>query len=319
MELVIEVMNRGSRLHDRQPVRGDSISIGRAFDNDVILKDPHICAHHAKIEIDDSGELTVRDLSSVNGITDLKHHAVTGSSTFQSGDEFILGKTHIRIFKKDHAVEPAIKLTSFEKVLNILGKPAISVGLVLFVFAISLMSIYMNTAHDIKWAERTIIVIVVELLFIIWALLWSTIARVKKQDMRFFTQVSVVMLFSLSLFMLEILFNWVGFHVGDRLIVEVTSQAFVALLLFMLIWLNLYLSLFQASLKRLVPALILAALFFGLKYLVFDMESEDFKAFANDYSGSLYPPSVTVYSTMDTKTFIDSSAFIFESPDPVEN
>lgn len=319
MELVIEVMNRGSRLHDRQPVHGDSISIGRAFDNDVILKDPHICAHHAKIEIGDSGELTVRDLSSVNGITDLKHRAVNGSAVFQSGDGFILGKTHIRIFKKDHVVAPAIKLTSFEKVLNILGKPAISAGLVLFVFVISLLSIYMNTANEIKWAERTILVIVVELLVIMWALLWSTIARVKKQDMRFFTQVSVVMLFSLAMYILDVLFNWIEFHVGAKLIIEVISQAFVALLLFMLIWLNLYLSFFQASLKRLAPALMLAALLFGLKYLVFDLDSEEFRPFANDYSGSLYPPSVTVYSTINTKAFISSSAFIFDTPDDVDN
>ena len=317
MELVIEVINRGGRQHDRQLVHGESISIGRAFDNDIILKDPHICAHHARVEISDSGELVIRDLVSINGITDLIHHKITGSSSFQSGDGFILGKTHIKIYKKDHAVAPAIRLTSFEKVLNVLNKPALSIGLVLFVFAISLFSLYLNTAQDIKWAEKTLVVIFVEVLIIMWALVWSIIARVKKQEMRFFTQISVVMLFVLLMYALDILFKWTGFHVGNKLIVEVINQTLIAILLFMLIWLNLYLSLFQTSLKRLAPALILASLFFGLKYMVFDMENEEFKAFANDYSGALYPPSVTAYSTIDTKTFIGSSTFIFEVPDSV--
>ena len=150
-----------------------------------------------------------------------------------------------------------------------------------------------------------------------WALVWSIIARVKKQEMRFFTQISVVMLFVLLMYALDILFKWTGFHVGNKLIVEVINQTLIAILLFMLIWLNLYLSLFQTSLKRLAPALILASLFFGLKYMVFDMENKEFKAFANDYSGALYPPSVTAYSTIGTKTFIDSSTFIFEVPDSV--
>ncbi len=207
MELVIEVINRGSRQHERQPVHGESISIGRAFDNDILLKDPHICAHHARIETGDSGELIIRDLDSVNGITDLKHQKIKGSTSFQSGDGFILGKTHIRIYKNDHAVAPAVRLTSFEKALNVLGKPALSAGLAFCVFAISLFTIYMNTAHDIKWPERTLVVIFIELLVIMWAFIWSIIARIKKQDMRFFTQVSVVMLFALAMSMLDVLHN----------------------------------------------------------------------------------------------------------------
>lgn len=316
MELVVEVLNRSNRLHDSLPVHGKSISIGRAFDNDVILRDPHVSAHHARIEFSDSGELLITDLESVNGIADLKHHKLTRSSQFQSGDGFILGKTHIRIYKKDHTVASTVRLTSFEKVLKVLGRPSLAVGLILFVFASSLFSIYLNTAQDIKWADKTLTVILVELLIIMWALGWSMIARIKKQDMRFYTQVSLIMLFAILMYTHEILFKWIGFHIGSILVVDVINHTLIAIALFTLIWLNLFLSCFQAPLERLVPALVLASLLFGLKYLVFDMEREKFKTFASNYSGALYPPSVTVYSTIDTKTFIEKSAYIFETPDP---
>lgn len=313
MELVVEVTNRSSRLHDKKIVEGGSITIGRAFDNSIILNDPHICAHHAKIEIDDSGSLNICDLNSVNGISDLRHKKMPASSLLKSGDGFILGKTHIRIYKKNHPIEPTVRLTSFEKILNTLGKPSICAGLVAFVFAISMLSIYMNTAYEIKWAGRVLFVVFVELLAILWAIIWSIIARIKKHDMRLMTQVSIVMLFTVSMLLLNVLFNWVGFHVGGKIYVEIINQIIIAILLFTLIWLNLYLSVFQVSMKRLGPAVALALLFFGLKYMVFDLQSEDFKVFASDFNGTLFPPSVTVYSTIDKDTFVNEASYIFES------
>jgi pSer/pThr/pTyr-binding forkhead associated (FHA) protein len=55
--------------HEQLPIR-----IGRAYDNDVILNDPHIAPHHALIEARPESEgmpqsgVQVRDLGSKNGI-----------------------------------------------------------------------------------------------------------------------------------------------------------------------------------------------------------------------------------------------------------
>jgi hypothetical protein len=48
--------------------------------------------------------------------------------------------------------------------------------------------------------------------------------------------------------------------------------------------------------------------------MIFDLQSDEFKAFASDFSGTLLPPSVTVYSTIDKDIFINEAAYVFDVP-----
>ena len=44
------------------------LTIGRALDNDVVLDDPHVAAHHATLQADDQSQLTLTVGDSINGI-----------------------------------------------------------------------------------------------------------------------------------------------------------------------------------------------------------------------------------------------------------
>ena len=46
----------------------DGARIGRAYDNDVVVDDPYVAPHHARIVRDEAGELFAEDLGSVNGL-----------------------------------------------------------------------------------------------------------------------------------------------------------------------------------------------------------------------------------------------------------
>lgn len=83
-----EVLQRSKLTH--LPIR-----IGRAYDNDIILDDPHTAAHHAQIELNQLDELIIADLGSHNGIT----HANTREHFFVvDGDKtYRLGHTRLRI------------------------------------------------------------------------------------------------------------------------------------------------------------------------------------------------------------------------------
>lgn len=85
------------------------IRIGRAYDNDIILDDPHTAAHHAQIERNQLDELIIHDLDSFNGITRANHRerffVVNGDAVYR------LGHTHLRIRTADYQV--AAELTDF--------------------------------------------------------------------------------------------------------------------------------------------------------------------------------------------------------------
>ncbi len=91
----------GEVLH-RTKVTHLPISIGRAYDNDIILDDLHTAAHHAQIELNQLDELIIADLGSYNGIT----HANTRENFFVvNGDKiYRLGHTRLRIRTADYQV-----------------------------------------------------------------------------------------------------------------------------------------------------------------------------------------------------------------------
>ncbi|WP_331352990.1 FHA domain-containing protein [Cellvibrio sp. UBA7671] len=91
----------GEVLH-RSKVTHLPITIGRAYDNDIILDDPHTAAHHAQIELNQLDELIIADLGSYNGIT----YANTRENFFVVGGDNIyrLGHTRLRIRTADYKV-----------------------------------------------------------------------------------------------------------------------------------------------------------------------------------------------------------------------
>jgi hypothetical protein len=95
----------GDVLH-RSKVTHLPITIGRAYDNDIILDDPHTAAHHAQIELNQLDELIIADLGSYNGITHINTRANTRENFFVvDGDKiYRLGHTRLRIRTADYQV-----------------------------------------------------------------------------------------------------------------------------------------------------------------------------------------------------------------------
>ncbi|WP_062061589.1 FHA domain-containing protein [Cellvibrio sp. OA-2007] len=95
----------GEVLH-RSKVTHIPITIGRAYDNDIILDDPHTAAHHAQIELNQLDELIIADLGSHNGITLTNSRTNTRENFFVvDGDKvYRLGHTHLRVRTADYQV-----------------------------------------------------------------------------------------------------------------------------------------------------------------------------------------------------------------------
>lgn len=102
----IEILNTSGEVLSRQQCPGLPIRIGRAYDNDIILDDPHTAAEHALIELNQEGLLSIRNLHSQNGI---RHQGKRDNSFRIHGDAiFHLGHTHLRVRTSDYAVAPEI-------------------------------------------------------------------------------------------------------------------------------------------------------------------------------------------------------------------
>lgn len=127
----VEILSQTREVKYRHKANTLPIRIGRAYDNDVILDDPHIAAHHALIEQTAAGELIIRDLGSHNGIickgSRQTEMPIDGKISFR------LGHTSLRVRSAEFPVAAEIIDSTFYDWEGI--RPAM-VGLIIMVLLV---------------------------------------------------------------------------------------------------------------------------------------------------------------------------------------
>ena len=100
----IEVLSRDGHVHWRQRVDADEARIGRAYDNDVVLDDPHVAAHHLRVGPDATGALAAEDLGSVNGLYAEGDTRRVERLPVRDGQGLRIGRTVLRVRLAGEAV-----------------------------------------------------------------------------------------------------------------------------------------------------------------------------------------------------------------------
>ena len=107
----IEVLSHHGDVATRVPIEREEARIGRAFDNDVVVDDPHVAPHHLRIYRGDDGELVAEDIGTLNGL--FPEHAAQRVKSLSLAKEpgFRIGRTTLRVRDARHPVAPEKLLT----------------------------------------------------------------------------------------------------------------------------------------------------------------------------------------------------------------
>lgn len=101
MPIFIELLTRNGTVLQRQRFLQTPVRIGRAYDNDLILDDPHVAPHHAVLE-DHQGQAVLRSAETRNGI--VLNNRAEESVLMHGHTEVRLGHTRLRVRRADHPV-----------------------------------------------------------------------------------------------------------------------------------------------------------------------------------------------------------------------
>jgi hypothetical protein len=83
---LIEVLAADGRVHHSVDVLAWPVTIGRALDNSIVLADPYTAAHHARIDGDEQGDVTLTVFSNVNGVREVN-----------AGSQHLAGEPRLRL------------------------------------------------------------------------------------------------------------------------------------------------------------------------------------------------------------------------------
>lgn len=108
--LWIEILSRHDEVIARHRVAwgapGDAVSIGRGYDNDVILDDPYVAARHLRVARDASGALVAEDQDSANGLFVGEDRRRVERVVLDGSQPIRIGRTRLRIRESHYGVAP---------------------------------------------------------------------------------------------------------------------------------------------------------------------------------------------------------------------
>ena len=104
---LIEWLDRDGHVQRSVDVGAWPLSLGRALDNTVVLDDPHVAAHHARLAPDANGRLQLHALPSHNGVRLDGKPVATTAPLPAAGALLKLGSTRLRVRVRVRAAQAA--------------------------------------------------------------------------------------------------------------------------------------------------------------------------------------------------------------------
>jgi pSer/pThr/pTyr-binding forkhead associated (FHA) protein len=102
----VEVLSRHRDVATRHRCIGAEISIGRGYDNDVVVDDPYVAPRHLLIRRDENGKLVAEDLGSANGLYVDRGRERQARVVLDGEHPIRIGHTQLRVRAASQAVAP---------------------------------------------------------------------------------------------------------------------------------------------------------------------------------------------------------------------
>ena len=183
----LELLDRAGRVEQRVVVGDRPLRIGRAFDNDLIVDDAHVDAHHAEVVVDENGVPTVRDLGSVNGLRKPGTRGRVDTIALDRDGSFSIGGATIRFRTPDYA--PAQPLRGG----GLRAHPALWAVIALVAcLAATAAEAMMGSSEKFNGLQLLNVVLIPLIVILVWAALWSLVGRLLVHHARFLGHVAIV-------------------------------------------------------------------------------------------------------------------------------
>lgn len=317
MEVIVEQLGTTNNVLERQKFDRPVVTLGRALDNDIILADEHVDAHHARLTADEDGRIRIEDTGSVNGIRRPRHKQHVASAEVRSGEIFLIGRSRVRIFRADHPVAPAVRIRMSEVFLLWLGKPQVTVMLALLFVLAKLLETWLSTIGEFRWS------LVVErnlgetLLFAGLAVAVYFLSVLFRRGGNFLAHLSLLILLFLAASALDFAHTMAVFNAGDRTypILAAAEEARGYVLLFVYFWSILYLAFHIPLLRRTWISAVVVLVWFGVDHLPDDSMRRFVDSQSYPLRQAFLPPELLVVEPESVDAFRSRASELFADLD----
>tara|TARA_B110000902_G_scaffold109141_1_gene128924 strand:+ start:1959 stop:2972 length:1014 start_codon:yes stop_codon:yes gene_type:complete len=234
MAVIIELLGWGGKRQRYFTVEGPAVTIGRSYQNDVVLGDGHISPEHLRLDaIDPSnaveGGWQLTDLDSLNGVEILKNPHSTNSHFTRAdphesdslillgeGAELKIGRTRLRILSDSHPVDPAKELHHLEQDVGKLNRLSIWLPLFLVSLTLDIGALYASSYIEWQWKNVLSTILGTQAGLLMLALFWGGLGRFLRSESHFLSHYCLILLAGLAYSLSDWLIGVLGYNLGTQ-------------------------------------------------------------------------------------------------------
>lgn len=313
MAIVVELLSKDDRVINHYFVEKNTLSIGRAYDNDVRIDDPYVCPHHITFEesnLDDSSCIKIYDNDSLNGVKVNKQPIA--ESQIGPSDIITIGRSRIRVFHHHKKISPTIHLSQLEEDIDWLSSRKVCAALLALFCAMVATQYFVNSIVEVKFFVLFKVVLTLIGAATIWPFAFALLSKLSKKDANIISQFSVLWIFLIGIEIADYLYLWMEFNFNPSGLLNMFILALKGVLFLALLWFSLFIAFHQTNKVRnrlALAGLILIAIPTLSPYFI----GQDQFRFQPSYSVVILPPIFNVSSSSSSEEYVKNSAKIFSS------
>lgn len=184
--LILEVLDQRGRVRQRLRLPRHRLSVGRGYDNDLILDDPWIDPRHLEITTDPDGSRRFADLGSVNGTWSARDGERRAAGPLTPGLELRIGHTVLRVVDPARPVPAARRdLARTPGATALLRRPALGIALAAGGMVLPAITAWLDSAAPVAPSELATPVVAALVAGALWAGGWAVASRAVAHRARF--------------------------------------------------------------------------------------------------------------------------------------
>jgi hypothetical protein len=217
MALIVEVVDsRGGTVKARVRLDGASLSVGRGFDNDLILDDPYVDARHARMSVSSDGEVEIEDLGSINGLVVVNEPGRVPRVNAGAGTQVRIGRTILR-FRDPAEPVPAALPDAIEtnRIARLLGDFRARAAICIAALGLLTGYVWLGSYERDSGSAVAALSVMFVLFGVTWAGMWAIASRALVSRFNFTAHLTMVALITVPAVLFTSLESWAAFIVPD--------------------------------------------------------------------------------------------------------
>jgi len=302
---VLEILDRDGQVRQAHVVTAWPLRIGRAIDNDVVLSDPHVAAHHLSVA-GDAGGLALQVGETYNGV-------LAGARRLRSGEqlrlvedaapgEWTVGRTRLRLRLPSQPLPAELPLAAAATRARRYG-PVVA-ALVALLLALA-FNTWLETDPDNLGRALGGMLLATGMGIAIWCGAWSLLSKTFTRQTYFGWHLKVFLLASLAWLVCDNLPDLLGFALSWPWI---SDFGFVATYAVGAAALYFHLLAVEPARPRLLRGVALVAFGVGVGLSLWFNHQRSDRLGAELYMSHLFPPALRLARPVAADTFVDGLA-----------